>query len=72
MCVKLEPYQLLGETLAEFAERLWQVVIGIEERSIQGTHELEYYRTLLFIVEKHFILEKEANFVRRPPSAYEL
>ncbi len=69
MSVRQEPYQLPGGSLAQFADRLWQLIMSIEESSGRSTLQSETYRMLLFVVEMQLLLEEEeeANFVRVPP-----
>ncbi len=70
MSGRQEPYQLPGESPAQFAERLCQLIMSIEERSGHSTLQSETYRMLLFVVEMQLLLEEEeeeANFVRVPP-----
>ncbi len=62
-----EPYQLPGESLAQYADRLWQLIMSIEETNGQSTLQSEQYRMLLFVVEMQLLLEEEFNVTRLPP-----
>ncbi len=66
-----EPYQLPEESLAQFADRLWQLIMSIEETNGQSTLESEQYRMMLFVVEMQLLLEEEVNVTRSPPASRE-
>ncbi len=67
MSTRQEHFQLPGESLAQYADRLWHLIMCIEESSGESTLQLENNRMLLFVVEMQLLLEEEANFVRLPP-----
>ncbi len=66
-----EPYKLPGESLAQFADRLWQLIMSIEENNGQPTLQSEQYRIMLFVVEMQLLLEEEFNITRLPPASRE-
>ncbi len=66
-----EPYQLPGESLAQYADRLWQLIMSIEETNGQSTLQSEQYRMLLFVAEMQLLLEEEFHFTRLPPASRE-
>ncbi len=66
MSGRQEPYQLPGESLAQFADRLWQLIMSIEETYGQTTLQSEQYRMMLFVVEMQLLLEEEFNVTRLP------
>ncbi len=63
MSVRQEPYQLPGESLAHFADRLWHLIMSIEETNGQSTLQSEQFRMMLFVVEMQ-LLEEEFNVTR--------
>ncbi len=65
-----EPYQLPGESLAQFADRLWQLIMSIEESNGQPNLQSEQYR-MMFVVEMQLLLEEEFNVTRLPPPSRE-
>ncbi len=62
-----EPYQLPGESLSQYADRLWHLIMSIEETYGQSTLQSEQYRMLLFVIEMQLLLEEEFNVTRLPP-----
>ncbi len=66
-----EPYQLPGESLARFADRLWQLIMSIEESSGHSTLQSETYRMLLLVVEMQLLFEDEAYVTRLPQPSHE-
>ncbi len=62
-----EPYQLAGESIVQYADRLWQLIMSIKETFGQPTLQSEQYRMMLFVVEMQLLLEEEVNVTRLPP-----
>ncbi len=50
MSERQEPNQLPEESRAQFAERLWQVIMCIQERNWPSSPESDHYRMVQFVI----------------------
>ncbi len=66
MSGKQEPDQVPAEAIVQWAGRLWELVMCIEERSGETTPESAFYRILLHIILMQWLLEEEPNPGRLP------